>query len=66
MHTCPDCGLNDQETVFYRKSTHCMVCNEKFCKNAMDLVREHYKPEYPPHIQEYLDKRRERLEAEND
>jgi hypothetical protein len=61
MKHCPDCKQDKPTNQFYRKSEHCMSCNEKYCRNVMDLIRHTYKPEYPPHIQEYLDKRRERM-----
>lgn len=64
MKTCPECGRNENKTKFYRKSTHCQDCNESYAKGVLDLVREHYQPEYPKHIQDYLNKRQERLEKQ--
>lgn len=63
MKYCPDCGKSEQETMFYPKSTCCKACNQEAYGNYSlgDLLKKFYQPEYPPHIQAYLDKRKERL-----
>ena len=63
MRTCPECGETEENRKFYPKSEHCQICNLAFYENQGigELLRRFYQPEYPPHIQEYLDKRKERL-----
>lgn len=63
MKTCQTCGKDKPTKAFAGKSEHCRDCDTDFVQSVMEVVRGYYQPVYPPHIQEYLEKRQKEQEA---
>jgi hypothetical protein len=62
MKVCKTCKVEKPNNKFAGKSEHCRDCDTEFVQSVMEVVRGFYQPEYPPHIQEYLDNRRKQQE----
>lgn len=63
MKVCQTCKEEKPNKQFAKGSDHCRDCDYEFVTSLMEVVRGYYQPEYPPHIQEYLDKRKKQQEA---